>query len=140
LIAPHLAFCDLDEITLLGTNAWNSPSLVEQAGEYVRDAIFVDGFFAESAIPYVRDFVENYERAFQREPRVLEAQGYDSLRILEEAFYEAALKTRDHVREAILEMDGYSGLSGYTRFDDEGCATKRLYLLSIRQNRIEQIY
>lgn len=140
LIAPHLALYDLNEITLLGTNAWNSPHLVEEAGEYVRDAIFVDGFFAESAMPDVQAFVEHYLEAFQREPRALEAQAYDSLLILEEAFQRADAKTRDSVRESLANLDGYPGLSGYTRFNEDGSAKKRLYILSVVNNRIEQIY
>ncbi len=140
LIAPHLAFYDLNNITLLGTNAWNSPHLVEQAGEYLTDAIFVDGFFAQSTIPSVRDFLDNYIRAFNREPRVLEAQGYDSLLIMEESFFRAKLKTRKKVRNALANMEGYPGLSGYTLFNEDGCAKKRLYLLFIEQNDIQEIY
>ncbi len=140
LIAPHLALFDVNEITLLGTNAWNSPQLVELAGEYVRDAIFVDGFFSESAMPNVRDFVEAYRDAFDTVPRVLEAQGYDSLLILENAFLRAGEKNREGVREALATMDGYPGLSGYTLFREDGSAKKRLYILSVVGNHIEQIY
>lgn len=140
LIAPHLALYDVNEITLLGTNAWNSNELVELAGEYVRDAIFSDGFFAESSMPYVREFVEDYMRAFQTEPRVLEAQGYDSLLMLEDAFLKAQGKTREEVREALASMEGYAGLSGYTSFNQDGSAKKRLYILSIIGNHIQQIY
>jgi ABC-type branched-subunit amino acid transport system substrate-binding protein len=140
LIAPHLALYDVNEITLLGTNAWNSNQLVELAGEYVRDAIFADGFFAESNMPYVREFVEDYLRAFQTEPRVLEAQGYDSLLMLEDSFLQAETKTRDLVREALAGMQGYPGLSGYTSFNEDGSAKKRLYILSIIGNHIQQIY
>jgi ABC-type branched-subunit amino acid transport system substrate-binding protein len=140
LIAPHLALYDVNEITLLGTNAWNSNQLVELAGEYVRDAIFADGFFAESNIPYVREFVEDYLRAFQSEPRVLEAQGYDSLLMLEDSFLRTRGKTREEVREALAGMEGYAGLSGYTSFNEDGSAKKRLYILSIIGNHIQQIY
>jgi ABC-type branched-subunit amino acid transport system substrate-binding protein len=140
LIAPHLAFYEVNEIVLLGTNAWNSTQLVELAGEYVRDAIFVDGFFPESNMDYVREFVEHYMRAFQTEPRVLEAQGYDSLLMLADSFSYAPLKTRDQVREALAGMEGYPGLSGYTRFNEDGSAKKRLYILSIVGNDIQQIY
>ena len=135
LIAPHLALYDVNEITLLGTNAWNSNQLVELAGEYVRDAIFADGFFAESNMPYVREFVEDYMRAFQTEPRVLEAQGYDSLLMLEDAFLQTQGKTREEVREALASMEGYAGLSGYTSFNEDGSAKKRLYILSIMKAR-----
>ncbi len=140
LIAPHLALYDVNEITLMGTNAWNSNELVELAGEYVRDAIFADGFFAESNMPYVREFVEDYMRAFQTEPRVLEAQGYDSLLMLEDAFLQTQGKTREEVREALASMEGYAGLSGYTSFNEDGSAKKRLYILSIIGNHIQQIY
>ncbi len=140
LIAPHLALYDVNEITLLGTNAWNSNQLVELAGEYVRDAIFADGFFAESNIPYVREFVEDYRRAFQSEPRVLEALGYDSLLMLEDSFLQTQDKTRERVREALADMQGYPGLSGYTSFNEDGSAKKRLYILSIIGNHIQQIY
>lgn len=140
LIAPTLALYDVNEITLMGTNAWNSNELVELAGEYVRDAIFADGFFAESSMPYVREFVEDYMRAFQTEPRVLEAQGYDSLLMLEDAFLQTQGKTREEVREALANMEGYAGLSGYTSFNEDGSAKKRLYILSIIGNHIQQIY
>ncbi len=140
LIAPTLALYDVNEITLMGTNAWNSNELVELAGEYVRDAIFADGFFAESSMPYVREFVEDYTRAFQTEPRVLEAQGYDSLLMLEDAFLQTQGKTREEVREALANMEGYAGLSGYTSFNEDGSAKKQLYILSIIGNHIQQIY
>lgn len=139
LIAPHLAYYEVNEITLLGTNAWNSSQLVELAGEYVRDAIFADGFFPESDMPNVREFVENYQRAFQIVPRVLEAQGYDSLLMLEDSFLRAPVKTRDEVREALMHLEGYPGLSGYTSFNEDGSARKRLYILSIIGNHIQQI-
>ena len=140
LIAPHLAFYDVNEITLLGTNAWNSIQLVELAGEYVRDAVFADGFFAESNMPNVREFVEQYLRAFQTVPRVLEALGYDSVLMLEDSFLRAQPKTRDRVRDALANMDSYPGLSGYTHFKEDGSAKKRVYILSIVGNRIQQIH
>jgi len=139
LVAPYLAFYDLNDVVLLGNNAWNSVRLLEEAGEYVRDAVFVDGFFAESEMPHVSRFVDAFERAFDRKPRVLEAQGYDSLLILENAFHQANPKTRDRIREALAQMPEYPGLSGSTSFDENGCASKRLYLLTVFQNRIQEI-
>ena len=140
LIAPHLALFDLSGILLLGTNAWNSPRLVESAGDYVRGSVFVDGFFAESSVPFVRDFVQEYRTTFQRDPGLLEAEALDSLRMLETAFDQAEPKNRTGVRDALSSMRDYPGLSGYTSFDGNGCAKKLLYLLSVQDNRIEQVY
>ena len=140
LIAPTLAFQDLRGIVLLGTSAWNSPHLAESAGEYLREAVFVDGFFSESSMPPVPDFVVEFRNEFQREPGVLEALSYDSLMILAEGFGRAQPKTRSGLRDAMAHLEGYPGLSGFTRFDEEGCAQKTLYLLAIKDKRIQQIH
>ncbi|MEW6442882.1 MAG: penicillin-binding protein activator [bacterium] len=139
LIAPHLALYDISGILLLGTNAWNSPHLVESAGDYVRGAVFVDGFFAGSPMPLVKDFMLEYRGSCGRDPGLLEAEALDSLWMLESAFERAASKTRAQVRVALSVMEAYPGLSGSTRFDAEGCAEKRLYLLSVMDGHIQPI-
>jgi len=139
LIAPYLAFYDLNDVVLLGNNAWNSVHLLKEAGEYVRDAVFVDGFYAESQMPHVRRFVDAFEDAFGRKPRVLEAQGYDSLLILEDVFHQVHPKTRARFREALARTADYPGVSGSTSFDESGRSVKRLYLLTIHGNRIQEI-
>jgi len=139
LIAPYLAFYDLNDVVLMGNNAWNSARLLQEAGDYVRDAVFVDGFFADSELPQVRRFVDAFERAFDRKPRVLEAQGYDSVLILENAFHQADPRTRAGIRQALSRLSDYPGLSGATSFDESGRARKRLYLLTVEENRIQEI-
>ena len=70
----------------------------------------------------------------------MEALGYDSLLMLEDSFLQTQDKTRERVREALANMQGYPGLSGYTSFNEDGSAKKRLYILSIIGNHIQQIY
>ena len=48
--------------------------------------------------------------------------------------------TREEIRQALASMEGYAGLSGYTTFNEDGSARKRLYILSIIGNHIQQIY
>ncbi len=140
LIAPHLALFDLSGVLLLGTNAWHSNRLVESAGDYVKGSLFVDGFFEGSPMPFVRDFVEEFRRNFGRDPGLLEAEALDSLRMLEAAFDQAAQKTRRGVRDALAALENYPGLSGTTSFDADGCARKHLHILTVSDNRIEEVY
>jgi len=44
LIIPQLAFYDVTDTYLLGTNLWHSDSLIEMARQYVQDAIMPDSF------------------------------------------------------------------------------------------------
>lgn len=140
LIAPHLALFDLSGILLLGTNAWHSKRLVESAGDYVKGSLFVDGFFEDSPMPFVREFVEEFRRHFGRDPGLLEVEALDSLWMLEAAFDQAAQKTRFGVRDALAALENFPGLSGTTSFDADGCARKRLHVLTVSDNRIEEVY
>jgi branched-chain amino acid transport system substrate-binding protein len=140
LIAPHLALFDLSGVLLLGTNAWHSDRLVASAGDYVKGSLFVDGFFEGSPMPFVREFVEEFRRNFGRAPGLLEAEALDSLWMLEAAFDQAGQKTRTGVRDALEALENYPGLSGTTSFDADGCARKHLHVLTVTDNRIEEVY
>ncbi|MCK4988544.1 MAG: penicillin-binding protein activator, partial [Desulfobacterales bacterium] len=78
LIIPQLAFYDVKDIYLLGTNLWHSDALIEMATRYVQGAIMPDGFFAGSSAPVVQDFVRIFEETYQEKPGFIEAVLYDS--------------------------------------------------------------
>jgi branched-chain amino acid transport system substrate-binding protein len=48
LVIPQLAYYDIRDVYLLGTNLWNSRTLLEMSGDYMKSTLIVDGFFAES--------------------------------------------------------------------------------------------
>jgi hypothetical protein len=64
LVIPQLAYYDIRDVYLLGTNLWNSKTLLEMSGDYMKSTLIVDGFFAESQSQRVKDFVA----AFQNVP------------------------------------------------------------------------
>jgi len=100
LIASQLAYHDVIGVTLLGTNLWNSPKLIDIAGRYVHGAIFPSGFFPGSGYIGVDSFVEQYRISFGQEPRLLAAIGYDTIRIVKEILKEKGkdIKTRENFR------------------------------------------
>lgn len=140
LIAPHLALFDLSGVLLLGTNAWHSERLVASAGDYVKGSLFVDGFFEGSPMPFVREFVAEFRRNFGRDPGLIEAEALDSLWMLAAAFDQTGQKTRTGVRDALAALENYTGLSGTMSFDADGCARKHLHVLTVSDNRIEEVY
>lgn len=139
LIAPQLVFYGLEGAQLLGTNGWNDPQLVQQAGAFVEKAVFVDGFFRYSPYPFVKDFTERYYAAYGSEPTILEAQGYDVAGILLSLLSRPEIQSRDALRRALLDLDNYPGVTGATRFDFQGEAVKSLFLLQVRDGAIVQI-
>lgn len=139
LIAPALAFYNLTGIQLLGTDGWNEPALIEIGERFVEGALFVDGFFAASPSPIVREFVERFEARYQEQPDILAAQAYDTFRMIAQVLQQDGAKTRTQLRNGLLRVQNFVGVSGSTTMQPNGDADKTPYLLTIRNGQIVQV-
>ena len=131
LITPQLIYHGIEDMILLGTNLWHSDKLIEMAQGYVQGAIMPEGFFVNSPLPKVVDFVENYTNIFGRPPGYLEAQAYDAAWILFEAINTPEVRSRRTLRMALMEINDFPGVTGITSFDETGEVQKDAYLLRI---------
>jgi branched-chain amino acid transport system substrate-binding protein len=132
LIIPQLAFYDVIDIYLLGTNLWHSDSLIEMARQYVQDAIMPDGFFAESVSEEVMDFVKNFHNTFQRKPEFIEAVAYDTAMILFQTVSSPDIRFRSDLKNKLKTLNDFRGVTGLTSFDNSGEVRKKLYLFQIK--------
>lgn len=139
LIAPQLAFYGIEDLPLLGINGWNSPELVRLAGRFVKNAVFVDGFFPASDYPFVREFVNLYLETYGEEPSILEAQAFDVANILMTLAVRPDIHSRAEFRDALAVLKNYPGVTGATSFEAGGEADKILFLLKVEKGRIVQL-
>ncbi len=139
MIAPQLAFYDATGIQLLGTNAWNSPELLKMDTEHLEGSIFVDGFFSNSYLPAVRSFIDHFYVAYGREPSDMEALAYDAASIVAGILRDNNIEVRDDLRDNMLQIKDYPGITGKTSFLKEGDVQKSLYVLMVKNNEIIQI-
>lgn len=139
VIAPQLAYYGIEDVPLLGINGWNSPELLRTVGRFVEGAVFVDGFFAYSPYPFVKDFVDRYHEKYGEVPTFLQAQGYDAAGILLSVLEDPEIRTRDDLRLALGQLQTYPGVTGATTFNLIGEADRVLYLLQVRNGNVEQL-
>jgi len=139
MIAPQLAFYNVTEIQLLGTNSWNSSKLLEGDSEFLEGSIFVDGFFPNTFYPEVRDFIDRFYVAFSREPKDMEALAYDATRIMVDIMKKGDIRVRRNLKEGLGNLEDYPGITGRTSFTETGDVEKSLYVLMVRGNEIIQI-
>ena len=139
LIAPQLAFFDIKDVYLLGTNLWHSDSLIRIADQYVQGAIMPDGFFADSTSTAVRQFVATFENTYEEKPDFIEAVVYDSAMILFHAVSRPHIQYRTDIRDELLNLEYYPGITGATRFNEIGEVQKRLHLLRIKGRRFVEL-
>jgi ABC-type branched-subunit amino acid transport system substrate-binding protein len=132
LIIPQLAFYDIRDVYLLGTNLWHSQVLIEMAPQYVQGAIMPDGFFAGSAAPVVQNFVSIFEQTYGEKPGFIEAVVYDSAMILFGVLAQPDLRFKSDIKNYLVNMPEFRGVTGPTQFDENGEALKELHLLRIK--------
>jgi ABC-type branched-subunit amino acid transport system substrate-binding protein len=139
LIIPQLAFYDVKDIYLLGTNLWHSYTLIEMAAQYVQGAIMPDGFFAGSSEPVVQDFVQIFEETYQEKPGFIEAVVYDSAMMIFDVLNQPDLRFKSELKNELLNRAVFSGITGATYFDENGEARKQLYLLRIKGRKFVEL-
>ena len=138
MIAPQLAFHDVLGVRLIGTRPWQSPQLLELT-HYLQGAVFSSGFAADSEDPRVVAFVNDYRNNFGVIPSILAASGYDTIRLLKTILTQGNLQTRNDLRQALVDLPVFDGVTGPFSFDTEGEARKTPLLLTISGNRAVSI-
>ncbi len=138
LIIPQLVFYNIEDIVLLGANGWNSPQLLEIAGNYLKTGFFVDGFFADSKKPKVQKFVNAFKSNFGGAPGLYSAQAYDGAQILIEMIKKGA-QNRLQIAEQLQSLRNYPGVSGQTSISSSGDSEKQLFTLQVQNRKISQV-
>ncbi|MBW2434940.1 MAG: penicillin-binding protein activator [Deltaproteobacteria bacterium] len=132
LIIPQLAFYDIRDVYLLGTNLWHSDVLIKMAPQYVQGAIMPDGFFAGSSAPVVQNFVSVFEQTYEEKPGFIEAVVYDSAMMFFGVLAQPDVRFKSDIKNYLLNMQEFMGVTGPTKFDENGEAQKELHLLRIK--------
>jgi ABC-type branched-subunit amino acid transport system substrate-binding protein len=130
---------ELDMVYLLGGNGWNSPKVIQWAERYVQGAIFCDGFFLQSTRPATKLFVGKFKANFDRDPSMVEAEAYDTARILKSLIEKKRPRNRRAFRDSLLRVNNFEGATGYTTFGTDGEAEKNIFLLTIKKKEILEV-
>jgi len=113
MAASQLRYFDVTGVLLMGTNLWHEARLVELASRDVQGAIMPGCFDPGSRDPIVQKFVAEYQKALQRTPSLLEAQGYDAAQVLRHLIRgNAAPRTRVAMRDALAAVKDLPGVCG----------------------------
>jgi len=139
LVVPQLAYHDITNVTLLGTNLWASEKLMKEAGEYVQGAVLPTGFYPASSSPRVQRFMTTFESVYGRAPGFIEAIAYDSAHIMLQAMLDPDVWLRAGIRDALRQATPVEGVTGNVTFNGNGEPVKDLVLLQIDGRRFVEI-
>jgi branched-chain amino acid transport system substrate-binding protein len=139
LIIPQLAFHDIENIQLLGTNLWHSSKLIQMARPYIQNAIVPEGFFIESESPALQDFVSRFTAAFGEAPGFIEAVAYDCAMILFQLASKPEIRFRDSLKDELIHLTDFPGVTGLTSYDYSGEVIKKPFLLQVKGDKFVEI-
>ena len=109
--APMLAYHNVNNVTLLGTNLWNSKTLLKRGQQYVEGSLFVDGLLTSDRKFRRSRFFATYKRTFGEEPGIFAAQAYDAGLILRQIIA-SGYRTRVALKEKLDQLKNFSGSVG----------------------------
>ena len=84
-------------------------------------------------------FVDEFTAVFGNEPGFIEAVAYDTAKILFEIITRSETSYRSLIRDELLQLSEYPGVTGITTFRPDGDVEKKLYLLSIKGNQFVEL-
>jgi ABC-type branched-subunit amino acid transport system substrate-binding protein len=140
LIVPQLAYLDLRNIYLLGTNLWHSQKMIDMAEDFYKDwVIITEGFFLESDSEEVRNFASSFEDKYGEKPGFIEAVSYDTAMMLFQTVSIPNIRFPDSVKKELNNITNFQGLTGLTSFNNSRDAQKRLNILTISGGRFVEL-
>jgi branched-chain amino acid transport system substrate-binding protein len=116
---------------LIGSDGWDSPSLLEGTGDAFDGVYFANHFWVGSDDPVVRKFVATYKAKFGLAPDAGAATAYDAARLLFDAIKRAHSTEAVAIREALAKTAEFPGVTGRITIDANRNALVPVYMLRI---------
>jgi branched-chain amino acid transport system substrate-binding protein len=138
-IAGQLPAAGLQGMQLLGTNLLHHPELSETQLAALQGVVFPDAFFAGDPNPAVQKFITAYKQQYGQVPDYLAAQGYVVLRVMMRLAESKAPLSRTSLPQQLLTLKGVPDLPWFRGFNTEREEEGAIYLLTIRDGRIQMV-
>ncbi len=145
LIFPYSEVYKMRKTTFLGDSGWNDSALPYALGlRGVKNPVFVDSFFQQSKTPAMEQLLRLHKRILYRHqnyigPTAYTAFAYDTLIILMQLLEDERNQSHRDLRDALLNMQIFPGVTGNLRFDEKGKVEREMQLLTLRRGKIQPL-
>lgn len=142
ILAQQLQAANID-IPVVTTTSMFNPQYIVLGGDAVEGHIVPATFFSGNPDPRVQAFVTEYETRYGIPADSFAAIAYDSVGILAAAIEHIAANdgeiTRTAIRDTMVEMEPYAGVSGVAAFNEVGDVVKEITWLTIEDGEFETL-
>ena len=145
LIFPYIAVYKMKKTKFLGDSGWNDSALPFSPGvSGVRKPVFSDSFFLGSKTRKMGQLKRIHEQILYRHqnyisPSAYTAHAYDTLMILMQLLNDERNQSHRDLKDALINMENFQGVTGKLRFDDVGEAKREIHLLTLHRGKIQPL-
>lgn len=127
----------------MGSDTWGDTSLLEWDTDNLLDgALWVGHYHRDVASDVALKFIDNYRTIYETDgdPNDIVALGYDSVYLLKEAIVNAQSYDRADIREGLMSIETYEGVTGTMTYDNgNGDPTKSAVIIQISDGEFKYI-
>ncbi|MFH1654720.1 MAG: penicillin-binding protein activator [Pseudomonadota bacterium] len=138
-LASAISLAGIEGVQFLGNSRWNNDRLVQDAGEFINNAVFTDAFVKNGKDLLSRHFTDDFKSVYDLEPTLLEALGFDSARMIISSSQSGSDPGRDYVKKHLSNISNFQGVTGSLSVDEKRNVQRKLKLLIVRNGKIEEL-
>ena len=107
-------------VPMAGGDGWDSAKLPEIAGKTALDNTYFSSLYSpDDTSDLNKNFVAEYQKAYNIKPDVFAALAYDSTMLIAEAIEKAGSADPAKIAEAMAKISGFKGVSGEVTFNEQ---------------------
>jgi branched-chain amino acid transport system substrate-binding protein len=127
------------DVPILGGDGWESPTLVEIAGQAIEGSYYSNHFAPDNPDEKVQGFLGRFKAKYNQDAEAMAALGYDAILVVADALKrvmddEKPLSSRN-IAEALSKTSEFPGITGSITIDEDRNASKAATILQIKDGR-----
>lgn len=124
------------DIPMLGGDTWETPEVIEIAGEAAEGAVFSTFFDANAKLTdTTTEFLEAYEAKYNKEPAAVTALAFDAYILALDAIKKANSTDPTAIRDALATTKDFPGAAGIVTLDENGDAVKSAVIKTVKDGK-----
>ncbi|MBF0240249.1 MAG: penicillin-binding protein activator [SAR324 cluster bacterium] len=144
IIFPYSSAYGMDKLFYAGDSGWNNPAIVHTIRGHVRKHVFTGSFSRENPDEEVQKFMRMHERYFYQHlnykgPSIYTAFAYDAAGILISLITQNKVQDHQQLREQLVNLQNYHGVSGMLKFQQNGDISRKLSLYRVFRRQIRPV-
>ncbi len=138
-IAPMLAYNDVNNVTLIGTNLWNTVNLKKRTGKSLSHPIFVDSFLATDPFFKNSSFFKKFHNTFDEKPADFEVQAYD-VGVIIRTILSGGVVSRKDFKNKLSRIKSIQGAIGLLNINENREVIRPMITLTLSDGKIQRYF